>query len=271
MSSDDDAVALVRFLSVDRLATFQVITGSLSEAVSLHQQTMRIGAQVMAVTAVIEVALRNAVYARLEQYYGRPDWLRAPNIIPWASPELSKIRDAHKNARRAIYAKMNQADKRALDLAAFAGPVPEEYRTGGHRSHLRLVAERHKQIDVTMGQIVAQLTFFFWKRMYSKEYQNIFWQPLKTLFPARELKRPIIATQLEFLYQSRNRAAHHEPILGRRLQETLDAADFFLAHFDGKDQAGISHISKLLAEDLSQLKNMAIQLNQRIEEFKVRA
>jgi hypothetical protein len=119
-----------------------------------------------------------------------------------------------------------------------------------------------------MGQIVAQLTFFFWKRMYSKNYENMLWKPLKTLFPDKNLKRPYVATQLERLYQSRNRAAHHEPIFGRRLQETLEAIEFFLQQFDGKGADGISYISRLLSEDFQSLKDSAAALESRIQSFK---
>lgn len=261
MSSDTDVADSVRFLSIERLATFQAITGSTAEAISLHHQTLRVGAQLMMVTAVIEVALRNAVCEKLKSYYTQPNWLVVPPAqLVWQSPESTKIKEAQKHARRAVYAKMSQAQKRHLDTLVFPAGVPADALAGGKLAHLRLVAERQKRITITRGQIVAQLTFFFWKRMYSKEYENMLWKPLKTLFLDRSLKRTHVATQLERLYQSRNRAAHHEPIFGRRLQETLDAIEFFLDHFDGKDANGVSHISRLLAEDFALLKTSAAAL-----------
>ncbi|WP_397473476.1 hypothetical protein [Pusillimonas sp.] len=267
MSSDADFADLVRFLSLERLATFQAITGSIGEAISLHQQTLRLGSQLMMVTAVIEVALRNAVYEKLESYYGQPDWLVTPPAgLAWRSSEVSKIQLAKKSARRDVYAKMSQAQKRHLDTLAFPRGVPVAV---GKAADLRRVAARQEQISVTMGQIVAQLTFFFWKRLYSKDYANVLWTPLKTVFPDRNLKRPDVASQLEHLYQSRNRVAHHEPIFGRRLQETLGAIEFFLNYFDGKDANGVAHISKLLAEDFKHLKASASELESRIASFKV--
>lgn len=105
--------------------------------------------------------------------------------------------------------------------------------------------------------------------MYSKDYANTLWTPLKTIFPDKRLTRAHIATQLERLYQTRNRVAHHEPIFGRRLQETLDAIEFFLNHFDGKDSNGVPHISKLLSHDFEQLKVSAVNLESCIASFRV--
>lgn len=266
MSNDADFADLVRFLSLERLATFQAITGSTGEAISLHQQTLRLGSQLMMVTAVIEVALRNAVYERLEGYYGQPDWLIAPPAtLVWVPSESAKIKQAIKSARREKYAKMTLPQKRHLDSlipgGAPAGP--------GKMAYQRLVAARQAQIAVPVGQVMAQLTFFFWKRLYSKDYANVLWTPLKNIFPDKRLTRADIATQLERLYQSRNRVAHHEPIFGRRLQETLEAIEFFLNHFDGKDANGIPHISKLLSDDLKRLKESAAELDGRIKSFKV--
>lgn len=266
MSTDADFADLVRFLSLERLATFQAITGSMGEAISLHQQTMRLGAQLMVVTAGIEVALRNAVYEKLEKYYGKPDWLITPPAgLVWIPSETAKIKLAIKGARREKYAKLTQAQKRHLD-ALIPGEVPAGT---GKMAHQRLVALRQAQIAIPVGQIMAQLTFFFWKRLYARDYANVLWTPLKTIFPDKRLKRAEIAAQLERLYQTRNRVAHHEPIFGGRLQETVEAIDFFMLNFDGRDADGVPHISKLLSDDVNDLKTAAAELEERIASFKV--
>jgi hypothetical protein len=270
MSSDEDVANLERFLSIERLATFKKITGSSREAIALHHETLRLGAQMMSVMAVIEVALRNAVHEKLVGHYGVPNCLtEPPEILKWQEPEKNKIRDASRSARRAAYAKLTQAQKRELDQVAFPDGVPEKYKNGGRTAYLRLVAERQRQIPISVGQIVAQLTFFFWKRLYSKEYEHVLWKPLKTVFPDRRLKRADVATQLEKLYQSRNRVAHHEPIFGRRLHETIDAIHFFLSNFDGKDSSGTSHIGRLLNDDFNSLKASADEIERRIRAYRI--
>jgi len=267
MSSDVDHADLVRFLSIERLATFERITSSRGEAISLHQQTLRLGSHLMVVIGVIEVALRNAICEKLKAHYSQPQWLiDPPTGLVWDSNDKGKITLAIRSAQREIYAKMSQADKRSLDNLAFPEGVPSFSGKDGHKQQTN---KRQAQISVGIGQIVAQLTLYFWKRLYSKEYANVLWQPLKTIFPNKMLTRANVAEQLERLYQSRNRIAHHEPIFGRRLTETLDAIEFFLSNFDGKDEQGVSHISKLLSEDYERLKMSAAELDTRIASFKV--
>lgn len=266
VSSKADYADLVRLLSLERLATFTAITESTAEAITLHQQTLRVGSQLMVVTAVIEVALRNAIYEKLESYYGQSDWLVAPPPgLAWLPSESIKIKQAIKSARREVYAKMSQAQKRHLDTLILGG-LPAG---AGRMVYQRQVAMRQAQIAVPVGQVMAQLTFFFWKRLYSRDYANVLWRPLRTIFPDKRLTRADIATQLERIYQSRNRIAHHEPIFGRRLQHTLEAVEFFLNHFDGKDIDGVSHISKLLGEDLERLKEAGAKLESCIASFRV--
>ena len=224
----------------------------------------------MLVTAVIEVALRNAVYENIEAFFQKPDWLiNPPQSLKWEDSEKAKITKALKDSRRAIYAKMSQTQKRNLNTLAFPnGVIPLSY--SGKLGHKRIVVKRQEQISPTMGQVVSQLTFFFWKRMFAKEYEHVLWHKfLKSLFPDRSLTRTDVATQLEYIYQSRNRVAHHEPVYGVRLQNTISAIDFIINNFDGKDESGTPHIGRLLSEDFAALKTASNELDTRIAAFKV--
>lgn len=270
MNSQTDVSDLVRYLSIERLTTFHTITGSHVEAIKLHQQALQFGASLMTVMAVIEIALRNAICDRLDTHYNGGAWLLSPPpALQWDSAEKNKIIEAQKHARRSMYAKMTQSQKRQLNIIAFPNGIPPNLQTGGQISHLKIVSIAQKHIAVTMGQIVSQLTFFFWKRLYSKDYDQTLWQPLKSIFPDRKLKRADVAAKLEILYQSRNRIAHHEPIYGRRLIETMDAIDFFVANFDGVDAGNIPKITRLLSDDLRQLRSQADDLTIKINSFRV--
>lgn len=258
---------LIRYLSIERLSTFVTLTGSQTEAIALHQETLRLGTLLMTVLAQIEITLRNAICEQLDSHFSGTAWLLAPpTSLVWAGTENFKIKDAEKNARRAIYSKLTQHQKRALDAIAFPSGIPASL--SGKIGHKKIVASRQKSIAVSMGQIISQLTFFFWKRLYSTDYDQVLWQPLKRLFPNKQLKRADIAVQLETLYQCRNRIAHHEPVYGRRLIETIDAIDFFVANFDGVDADGDRSINKLLANDLALLKTSANSLQTKINSFK---
>ncbi len=70
----------------------------------------------------------------------------------------------------------------------------------------------------TQNDVIAQLTFGFWKSLLSKRYQAHLWPILRPAFlangqppPRREYVYSIV-DQMSFL---RNRIAHHEPIFSR--------------------------------------------------------
>ena len=258
---------LLRYLSIERLSTFVTLTGSQTEAITLHQETLRLGTMLMTVLAQIEITLRNAICEQLDSQFSGTAWLlNPPQPLVWAQPEKNKIKEAEKNARRTIYAKLTQNEKRAIDAALFPSGIPAQFN--GKLGHKRIVVARQNALTISMGQIIAQLTFFFWKRMYSTDYDQVLWRRLKHIFPNKQLKRPDIAVQLEILYQCRNRIAHHEPVYGYRLAETINAIDFFVANFDGVDSDGDRSINKLLGHDLALLKANASALQTRINSFK---
>jgi len=90
------------------------------------------------------------------------------------------------------------------------------------------VAERRQAtINVSAGQIIAQLTMHFWKRLFSDDYEKILWKrALKKVFPNKTISRSDVAKCLEVIYETRNRLAHHEPVYGRRLDAILEAVEF---------------------------------------------
>lgn len=110
---------------------------------------------------------------------------------------------------------------------------------------------------------------FFWKRLYSGDYEQALWRTaLKRVFPNKSLKRATIATQLERIYQTRNRIAHHEPIYGRRLTDTLTAIDFVVKNFGNPGAGGLTPIGKLLENDLLAVKQEAAALEAKLIEFR---
>ena len=69
------------------------------------------------------------------------------------------------------------------------------------------------------GRIVAELTFGFWTRLVSKDYEKILWVPhLYKVFP--NLPKPdrnAVSLRLTSIKTLRNRIAHHEHLLSRNL------------------------------------------------------
>ncbi|MFL9905472.1 hypothetical protein [Paraburkholderia sp. RL17-337-BIB-A] len=261
--TDEDITAVAALLSGERLGTFQAMAGSTRAAIALHQQMLQLAGTLMSITAVVEIALRNAVCDKLTDYFGVESWLRRPPApFTWKDEERSKIEAAVRSAQRAAYAKLNPSEKRALDEAAFRRGVPP-----GLSHEFRLDA-RQKAIVVLGGQVITQLTMYFWKRLFSSEYEQTLWKSsLKRIFPDKRIDRSRVATQLEHIYQTRNRVAHHEPVYGRRLFDTLAAVDFVVANLGVAGSDGCMPLRKMLRPEHATLENQAHALQIRIDAF----
>lgn len=260
-----DVAALTLMISPERLGKLMTLTGSAQTAIELHQETLQLGASLMNVTATIEIALRNSVCENLSQHFGVPNWLLQPPVpFQWREPEKKKIKLALDSARRAEYSKLSQAGKTALDALAYPSGRPPS------TSHLKRAQDRRKRIAVTDGKVVAELTLYFWKRLYGPEYdQNLWRTSLKRTFPHKKLSRSEVATNLEYIYQSRNRLAHHEPVLYKRFTDTMTAIDFVLQHLKTETPSRITPLANLLVDDIADVNAKAAALHNRLNSFRV--
>lgn len=237
-----DIAEIALFISSERLAAFRAIAGNERDAILIHQQVLAVGTGLAAVIAVIEIALRNTVCEHLRSAFGIPGWLQAPPApFTWGDEEASKIKEAERHAQRACYAKLNNTQKRALDLIAYPAGVPVNIK------HEKRVKARQKAIQVSSGQIVAQLTVYFWKRLFSDDYQDTLWKrSLRQIFPNKRIDRADVSKHFEVLYQARNRVAHHEPVYGERLDETLAAVEFICLNFQSRRPSDATPLCKLI-------------------------
>src|SRR6201996_5336053 len=240
--SDEALASVTALLSGDRLAQFLELSGSLRPAVELHQQTLRVGGSLMCVIAVVEIALRNTISDYLTAYFGTGDWPRHPRApFEWRDPEKTRIGQAIASAQRAAYAKLDTAAKHAIDVRLFRKGVPA-YLT--REQHAKI---RQHSLEVPNSQVIAQLSLSFWKRLFSPEYESSLWRPvLKRIFPDKTLRRADVAVQLEHIYQTRNRIAHHEPVYGHRLRDTLDALDFIVTRLEQREPSRTTPLVQLL-------------------------
>jgi len=252
-------------LSSERLAAFITITGTEQDALDLYNQTMEVGAALMPVTGLIEVAIRNEIAERLRTLFGVQDWLNnPPPQYAWRGEEAQSLRRAIKQGQRAEYAKLTSAEKRALDAIAYPMGVPPG------TTHENRVKARQRVVQITTGQQIAQLTLYFWKRLFSSDYEPTLWsRSLKRVFPNKRISRGQIATQLEVIYQARNRIAHHEPIMDVRLQATLNALDFILEHFNSPVPGPDAILVKMSAQSRARLQEEADKLVALLANFTV--
>lgn len=261
---EEDIAELTALLSPERLGALAKLTGNLRAAIDLHQETLRLGAALMSVTATIEIAMRNAICENLGDYFGTPGWLvRPPAPFRWKEPEEKKIVGALDSARRAEYSKLAQAQKHALDDLAFPSGRPM------HLSHLKRAKGRREEIHVSDGKIIAELTFYIWKRLCGPDYEHSLWKPsLKKTFPYKKVRRADVADNLEILYQSRNRLAHHEPVLHKRFVDTITAIRFVAEHLKANPPSAETPLARLVAEDLTALQTRANALHARLDSYR---
>lgn len=212
-------MSIIELISAERLNTYRELTGSEKQAIALHNHTLQLASSLMSMIALLELALRNTTNQRLIEDFGDGEWLLpSSSTLPLRPQEQRMISKAHSHAQRAMYAKLSYKEKAALDSRAFPNGVPTAI------THSKKVKARQALFEVSHGQVISQTTIAFWKRLYSNDYENDLWKPsLKRVFPNKKLKRSQISKSLESIYAARNRVAHHEPVYGLRLEQTMDA------------------------------------------------
>lgn len=209
-------------ISEERLGTFRSITASDEDAIELHQAAMLLSAALMSITGIIEISVRNAICEQISLAYGESEFLRnTPRGLHWHSLEQKRIKEAERQAKRASYSKLENDAKEALDRIAFPNGRPTNLK------HSEIARKRQATIHVSHGQVVSQLTIYFWKRLFSEQYEPTLWKrALKKIFPNKTYQRSQISEKFEVLYQIRNRLAHHELVYGSRLSDILDVIEF---------------------------------------------
>jgi hypothetical protein len=256
---DADIAALTILLSPERLAALTALTASVRVAVELHQETLSLGAGLMNIIASVEIGLRNSVCENLTAYLETAGWLIRP-VAPfqWKTIENGIVQKALDSARSAAYSKMTQAEKAALDARAFPKGRPSD------TSHLKRAVMRRRQISVSDGKVIAETTLYFWKRLYSGDWRTT----LKKTFPNKSLKRAQVADKIEDIYQSRNRLAHHEPVLQKRFNDTITAIEFVTENLGASSPTKDRPLAKLIADDLKSIKDKAKMLHDRLAAFR---
>jgi hypothetical protein len=212
----------VQLVSAQRLDTFRNFAGDDQRALELHNLTLQVGSTMMAIIALIELSLRNLADTRIAEDLGQLEWLQKPTVgLELDDQERRAIKLAIQHAQKAEYSKLTHAGKKELDAKIYPHGVPPNIK------HDTLSKKRWETFEVSHGQVVAQTTIFFWKRLFSSDYENALWKrSLKKLFPQKSVARADVARHLEVLYSARNRIAHHEPVYGERLDQAFEAVKF---------------------------------------------
>ena len=220
------------FISAERLKTYQNLTDKHKKAIALHNHTLQLGTSLMAMIALLELSLRNITNQILIEDFGDKEWLLPGHTtLPLKPFERSAIGKAYGHAQKAAYSKLSYKEKTDLDARAYPNGIPP------NTSRKSIVKARQALFSPSHGQIISQTTLVFWKRLYSGEYSNTLWKPsLKKVFPNKSLDRSDVSTALETIYAARNRVAHHEPVYGSRLEDTMRAIEFIRNSLGSKQE-----------------------------------
>jgi hypothetical protein len=158
---------------------------------------------------------------------------------------------------------MSQVQKSQLDALAFPTGRPPKI------SHFSRAQARSRFISISEGKVIAELTFLFWKRLYGPEYNQALWiTTLKRTFPNKKIDRGEVATHLEQIYQSRNRLAHHEPVLHKRFDDTIDSIEFVVRNLHATTTSANTPLTNLLDTDIAEVKRRATNLHGRLDAYR---
>lgn len=265
MKIKDEAVAdAIRLISEARFAEFRSSMSSDSTGVTLHQHSVCVSGGLLPLIALTEISLRNCVNEALSSYFHSDDWLLTqPPNFSWKGAEDSKIENARREAQRTIYSKLSNREKVALDSLAFPNGVPPAL------SHDKRIKVRQKLISPTQGKVIAQLTIYFWKRLFSTDYEASLWRPtLKHLFPSKKISRSQVAASLEAIYVIRNRVAHHEVLMPRHLSGVIDAFIFVIKNLRPPSSPQSDAFSQMLGPHVKTLEDRVTAMLEHVKDPK---
>lgn len=176
---------LERRISAERLARYRVgVHQSLPQAIELYEHTFRAAGQLWVVLGHVEVLARNVMHEQL---------------TAWSLREFGEARwylDAG-----AVFNHKTSADIAAARVRAVHTGKPE-----------------------SVGRVVAELGFGFWRYLLAIRYERSLWRTcLHVAFPGQG-RRKAVHAKVATLHGLRNRIAHHEPIHDRPLQQWYEDA-----------------------------------------------
>ncbi|MEW5627162.1 Abi family protein [Streptomyces hydrogenans] len=181
-------------ISRPRLAPFLATTATPAAAMELYLWNVRLSAAFGEVIALAEVILRNAMAEQLAVAYGAT-WYACPDLFD------DRTMNGFKGTWRNITMPTDPATRK---------PAPKTLQA------------------VPAGKIVAESTFGCWVNLLDKggtrgdgpyrknvDYDSTLWRKaLHKAFPNSGGKRTTVFTTASHVRSLRNRAAHHEPLIG---------------------------------------------------------
>ncbi len=180
-----DGAWLEQWLSEPRFARYLAESGGDRRlALELYEWNLRLGAALMRDVAHLEVALRNCYDQTMcQRWHGDDHWL-----FDQASPIVAPLWRTRRGQR--------------IDLNARS------------RRTIREAVLRRGEDSPTSGEIIAELSFGFWRHCTDAAHEKVLWVPYLHAAWPRKTSRTSVERSLTAVNMARNRASHHEPLFG---------------------------------------------------------
>ena len=206
----------------------------------------------MSMIALLELALRNCTNKQISETFGDPNWLISDRaLVPLEENETRIIKRAIGDAKREAYSKLSYKQKGDLDADAFPNGIPPNIKPTTQKR------KRQQLLIVSQGQVLSQITFGFWKRLYAKKYEDKLWRrSLKKVFPNKNIERSEISSAIEKVYVIRNRVAHHEPVYGERLRGVIEDLSFLRNSLGAKANETNTHF-----QNFSRIQHLRLRMD----------
>ena len=170
---------LEKYASVPRMNRFLAATGSKSSAVDLYRVNLRVSQAFYPILNLMEIFLRNSLYACIEYHFSNPDWI----II-----EKNGFMNDSSLANSGYYLKncIINAENKLLK----------------------------KGITISAGKILAEQSFGFWVSLFERSHYKLIGGSAIHTFPHKpqHINRKSILLLLSKIRDFRNRIYHNEPI-----------------------------------------------------------
>jgi hypothetical protein len=105
---------------------------------------------------------------------------------------------------------------------------------------------RRKKKQVRHGQVLAELSFGFWRFLITRTYQATLWPDVASAFPHAP-NRALVTVEhpVDRLYEFRNRLAHHEKVWSQPLHDLHRDLLMVLHHIDPEVSDWVKQSSRI--------------------------
>lgn len=221
-----DDVAFV--ISPKRLEAYSVVAGGEQDrTLALYEWNLMLTGAFWVPISIAEISLRNALSRQLStmQHVGGPSWFRSLELESLLDSGDEIHKQSLSNARKSIVSNFN---RRKWNTPGFV-PIGDA--------------------DVTLDQVVSELTFGFWRYLLSSKFDEPLWRKGLAQAFRNGTKLGKIEKTVSRVKDLRNRLAHHEPIWNwdiegrsRDVQELLSS----ISPAVGEWASGISNLRSVI-------------------------